>query len=120
VSQTRLFRLPLDPGKLDYVRAYFDDLEQERETFERGLAVEGMDTEAAWLDETEPALYYMHDEGESHPVDIDPETVDDAVLAMGERHSEFFRTVAAETFESREDLTELTELFAASAAGERP
>ena len=79
-----------------------------------------MDTEAAWLDETEPALYYMHDEGESHPVDIDPETVDDAVLAMGEQHSEFFRTVAAETFESREDLTELTELFAASAAGERP
>jgi hypothetical protein len=53
-------------------------------------------------------------------VGIDPETVDDAMLALGEQHGEFFGTVAAGTLESHEDLTELTELFAASAVEERP
>ena len=101
------------------MREYFDDLEQERDV-RAGTRSRGWTQEAAWPDETEPAIYLMHDEGESYPVGIDPETVDDAMLAIGEQHGEFFGTVAAGTFESHEDLTELTELFAASAAEERP
>ena len=115
MSRTRLFRLPLDPDEVDRVREYFETLETDRETFERGLALEGMNAEAAWLDESQPALYYMHDEGETYPREIDPESLDERLRAVSERQSEFFRTVAAGEFEGREDLTELTELFAASA-----
>lgn len=61
----------------------------------------------------------MHDEGESYPVGIDPETVDDAMLAIGENTASSSELLRRE-FESREDLTELTELFAASAVEERP
>ncbi len=100
MSRTRLFRLPLDPDKLDHVREYFDDLEQERDV-RAGTRSRGWTQEAAWPDETEPAIYLMHDEGESYPVGIDPETVDDAMLAIGEQHSEFFGTAAAGIREPR-------------------
>jgi hypothetical protein len=72
MTATRLFKLPVDPERVDSVREYFTQLEDRRETFERGLALEKMNAEAAWLDEREPALYYLHEESDSYPVTADP------------------------------------------------
>lgn len=116
MSSNRLFKLPLDAAEIDRVREYFARLEERRETFERGLELEGMNAETAWLDETEPALYYLHDEGAGYPADVDVDDIDDeAVVELSAEHSEFFREVAAEGYGDPEDLLEFEELFHASA-----
>lgn len=116
MASTRLFKLPVDPERVDSVREYFTQLKDRRETFERGLALEKMNAESAWLDEREPALYYLHEESDSYPADIEVSDVDDeAVLELSEEHHSFFDEVAAEPYEDRDDLTEFEELFHASA-----
>lgn len=118
MANYRLFKLALDPGSLDEVRAHFDHLAEKRETFERGLAMENMNAEAAWLDEEAPALYYLHEEGANYPADLDPEDVDDpAVMEMSETHHGFFHEVTPEDVDHPEDLVEIEPLFAASARG---
>jgi hypothetical protein len=115
MANYRLLKLPLDPSSLDDVRAHFDHLDDERETFERGLDVEGMNAEAAWLDERSPALYYLHEEGADYPADVDPDDVDDpAVWRLSRTHREFFKEVAAEDVDHPGDLVEFEPLFAAS------
>jgi len=116
MSQNRLYKLRLDPDRLDRVRSYFEDLENSRETFERGLALEKMNAETAWLDEAEPALYYLHDESAAYPPDLDAGDIDDSeVLELGQAHQRFFQEVAAEDHDHPDDLTELELLFHASA-----
>jgi hypothetical protein len=113
---TTLFKLPLDPDKVDDVREYFGQLEDRRETFERGLALEKMNAEAAWLDETEPALYYLHEESDEYPTDIELADIDDeAIVELSQEHHEFFDEVAAPDHDHPDDLTEFEELFYASA-----
>ncbi|MFB6073177.1 MAG: hypothetical protein ABEJ88_09440 [Halobacterium sp.] len=112
----RLFRLPLNPERIDAVREHFDHLDERREAFERGLALENMNAEAAWLDEDAPALYYLHEEGDDYPADIEPEDINDpAVLELSQTHHGFFEEVAAEGHDHPDDLEELPSLFAASA-----
>lgn len=111
----RLFKLRLDPDRLPAVRAYFEDLEAQRETFERGLALEGMNAETAWLDESEPALYYLHEESDAYPRDVEPDDMDEALTALSQEHHGFFGTVAAPGVDHPDDLIELDRLFSASA-----
>lgn len=116
MSQNRLHKLPLDPDRLDRVRSYFEDLEDNRETFERGLALEKMNAETAWLDEEGPALYYLHDESAAYPADLEADDVDDqGILELGQAHQQFFQEVAADGYDHPEDLEELEPLFHASA-----
>lgn len=111
-----LFKLPLDPDSIDAVRAHFDRLDDQRETFERGLAVEKMNAETAWLDEAEPALYYLHEESDDYPPDIERSDVeDDAVLELSAQHHGFFQQVAADGHDHPDDLVEFEQLFSASA-----
>lgn len=118
MANYRLFKLDLDPDRLDEVRAHFDHLEDEREIFERGLAMENMNAEAAWLNEDDPALLYLHEEGANYPPEIDPEDIDDPdVMELSETHHKFFQEVAAENIDHPEDLVEIEPLFAASARG---
>jgi hypothetical protein len=112
----RLFKLPLDPDSVDDVRAYFEDLDDRRDTFERGLAIEKMNAETAWLDEAEPALYYLHDESEAYPADVERGDIDDeSVLELSAEHHSFFGEVAADGHDHPDDLTEFELLFHASA-----
>lgn len=112
----RLFKLPLAPDSIDDVREHFDSLADDRETFERGLALENMNAEAAWLDDDAPALYYLHEEGDDYPADIDVEAIDDPeVLELSETHHGFFSEVAAADVDHPEDLVEFESLFAAAA-----
>jgi len=116
MPSNRLLKLPLDPTKIDRVRDYFDSLEDRRETFERGLAIEKMNAETAWLDEDEPVLYYLHDESDSYPTDIDTDDIDDeAVLRLSSEHHAFFEEVVADGHDHPDDLVEFEELFHASA-----
>jgi len=116
MSSNRLFKLPIDPTKVDHVRDYFNRLEDRRETFERGLALEAMNAETAWLDEEEPALYYLHDEGEGYPAEIDTDDIEDeAILRLSDDHQDFFEEVVAEGYDHPDDLAEFDELFHASA-----
>lgn len=112
----RLFRLPLDPDRVEDVRAHFEELDDRRDTFERGLALEEMNAETAWLDEDEHALYYLHEEGDEYPPDVDLDDVDDeALLALSAEHRDFFDDVAADGHDHPDDLTEFEELFHATA-----
>jgi hypothetical protein len=113
---SRLYKLPLDPDRVEEVRSYFEALEGRRETFERGLAVENMRAETAWLDTEEPALYYLHDEGEGYPADVDVEDLDEDLRKLSAEHHGFFETVAAEGHDHPEDLREFEELFHARAS----
>jgi hypothetical protein len=116
MAANRLFKLPLDPEKLDAVRDHFASLEDRRETVERGLALERMNAETAWLDEAEPALYYLHDESEEYPPAIDLEDVEDeALLELSATHHAFFQEVAAADHDHPDDLEPFEELFHASA-----
>lgn len=116
MASYRLLKLTLDPSSLDDVRAHFDRLDSERETFERGLDIENMNAEAAWLDEDTPALYYLQEEGADYPADVAPDDIDDPeVLQLSRTHHEFFQEVAAEDVDHPEDLVEFESLFAASA-----
>jgi hypothetical protein len=113
---TTLFKLPLDPDKIDDVREHFSQLDDRRETFERGLALEKMNAEAAWLDESEPALYYLHEESDEYPADIESEDIEDeAILELSQNHHGFFERVAAPDHDHPDDLTEFEELFYAAA-----
>jgi hypothetical protein len=119
MPEFRLFKLPLDPDRLDDVHDHFETLEDERETFERGLALEHMNAEAAWLDDDEPALYYLHEEGDDYPADVDQGDIDDpALLELSKTHHGFFQEVAAEGVEHPEDLEEIENLFGATARNE--
>jgi hypothetical protein len=112
----RLFRLPLDPECIDEVYEHFDYLDENRDAFERGLELENMNAEAAWLDVDAPALYYLHEEGDDYPADIEQEDVDDpAILELSKTHHGFFQHVAADGHDHPEDLEELESLFSASA-----
>ncbi|WP_255150143.1 hypothetical protein [Halorarius halobius] len=116
MTRFRLFKLALDPDSLADVRAHFDHLAEKQDAFERGLALENMNAEAAWLDEEAPALYYLHEESEDYPADIDPEDVDDPeVMELSETHHGFFQAVAADGVDHPDDLVEFESLFAASA-----
>jgi len=116
MATNRLFKLPLDPDSIDDVRAHFEGLDDRRETFERGLAIERMNAETAWLDEAEPALYYLHDESEAYPAEVERSDIEDeAVLELSAEHHGFFQEVAAEGHDHPEDLTEFEQLFHASA-----
>jgi hypothetical protein len=116
MPSNRLFKLPIDPTKIEQVREHFDRLEDRRETFRRGLALEKMNAETAWLDEEEPALYYLHDESDGYPADIETDDIDDeAVLRLSSEHHDFFEEVVAEGHDHPEDLSEFDELFHASA-----
>ncbi|MFT4890617.1 MAG: hypothetical protein ACI9YT_001535 [Halobacteriales archaeon] len=116
MSSDRLFKLPLDPDSIDDVRSHSDRLEEQRGTFERGLAIEKMNAETAWLDEDEPALYYLHDESEDYPADVEKDDTDDeAVLALSAEHHEMFQKVAREGYSHPDDLVEFEMLFRASA-----
>jgi hypothetical protein len=80
------------------------------------LALEKMNAETAWLDEDEPALYYLHDESEAYPADIEQEDVEDeTILELAAEHQRFFAEVAAEGHDHPEDLEEFEQLFHASA-----
>ncbi|MFC6952399.1 DUF6176 family protein [Halorubellus litoreus] len=115
MANRRLFKLRLDPERLTEVREHFDGLEDRRETFERGLELEGMNGETAWLDAAEPALYYLHEESDEYPKDVDPDEMDEALAALSEDHHGFFETVAAPGHDHPEDLTEFERLFSVSA-----
>jgi hypothetical protein len=116
MTSYRLFKLALDPDRVDDVRAHFDYLDDQRETFERGLATENMNAEAAWLDEEGPTLYYLHEEGPDYPPDLEADDIDDpALVELSEMHHAFFQKVAAEDVDHPEDLVEFEPLFAASA-----
>lgn len=119
MSNRRLFKLRLDPDRLPTVSAHFDDLEAQRETFEHGLALEGMNAETAWLDESEPALYYLHEESDAYPRDVDPDDMDEALTALSQAHHSFFETVAAPGVDHPDDLLELDRVFSASAREQR-
>jgi hypothetical protein len=116
MSSSRLFKLPVDPDEVERVREHFSQLEERRETFEQGLALEKMNAETAWLDEAEPALYYLHDESEAYPADIERSDVEDeTILELSADHHGFFQEVAAEGTDHPDDLIEFEELFHASA-----
>jgi hypothetical protein len=116
MSSFRLFKLPVDPDEVERVREHFEELDDRRETFERGLALEKMNAEAAWFDEAAPALYYLHEESEEYPPDIEPTDIDDeSLLELSEQHHRFFQEVAAQEYDGREDLLEFDELFHATA-----
>jgi len=111
----RLFRLPLNPARVDAVRDHFDALHEQRGTFEAGLELENMNAEAAWLDDDAPALYYLHEEGDDYPADIELDDVEDpSIIELSENHHGLFAEVAAEDHDHPEDLEELEALFAAS------
>jgi hypothetical protein len=96
---------------------HFEYLDAERDAFERGLALENMNAEAAWLDEDAPALYYLHEEGDDYPADIEQEDIDDpAVMELSQTHHGFFQTVAADGHDHPDDLEEFESLFAATAS----
>jgi len=114
MANRRLFKLPLDPGGVDAVREHFRTLENRRETFERGLALEKMNAETAWLDEAEPALYYLHEEHEEYPADINESEMDERLQELSTDHHEFFSAVVAPDHEHPEDLIEFERLFSAS------
>ncbi len=117
MATNRLFKLPVAPDRIDDVRAHFADLADRRETFERGLALEGMRAETAWLDESEHALYYLHDEGEDYPREVDPDDIEDeALIELSRTHRGFFQEVAAEGHDHPGDLVEFEELFHATAS----
>ncbi len=115
MADRRLFKLPIDPERTEAVRTYFADLEDRRETFERGLALEKMNAETAWLDESEPALYYLHEEHDEYPADVDETDMDEQLRELSTDHHEFFNTVVAPDHEHPEDLIEFERLFSASA-----
>lgn len=114
--QRRLMKLPLDPDSIDDVREHFDYLGRQRETFERGLALENMNAEIAWLDEDEPALYYLHEEGDDYPADVDESDADEELQELSAEHHGFFKKVTAPGHEHPDDLVEFERLFSASAA----
>jgi len=111
----QLFKLPLDSGSVDDVRGHFEHLEERRETFERGLALENMNAEAAWLDEDEPALYYLHEEDDDYPADVDESDLDEELQEVSSEHHGFFQDVIAPGHEHPDDLIKFERLFSASA-----
>ena len=115
MAHRRLHKLPLDPDSIEDVRTHFDRLEDRRTLFERGLTVEGMNTETAWIDEEEPALYYLHEEGENYPADVDESDIDEDLQELSADHHGFFKRVIAPGHEHPDDLIEFERLFSASA-----
>lgn len=78
-----LYRLRIDPEKVDAVRDHFDSLDGRRDVFERGLDLKNMHTEAAWLHESDdgPVLYYYEEASDDYPPeDLDLADVDDPEL----------------------------------------
>jgi len=100
VVRPKLFRLRVDPDAVGRVREHFDDLADRRETFRRGLEMENVYGEAAWLEETPegPVVYYYQETADDHPPeDLSLEDVDDeAVVELAEEHAAFWEAVAAE------------------------
>jgi hypothetical protein len=114
--QRQLFKLPLDSSSIEDVRDYFGHLEERRETFERGLAIENMNAEVAWLDDDEPALYYLHEEGDEYPADVDEADLDEELQELSSEHHAFFKNVIASGHDHPDDLIEFERLFSASAS----
>jgi hypothetical protein len=112
--QPKLFRLRVDPDAVDRVREHFDELDDRRETFRRGLAMENVYDEAAWLETAGdgPVVYYYQETGEDHPpADLSLDDVEDeGVVELAEDHATFWEEVAAEGA----DLTSFEPLFFAS------
>lgn len=111
MARRRLFKLPLAVDSIDGVREHFEWLDERRETFERGLALENMNAETAWLDEDEPALYYLHEEGEDYPGDIDESDLDEQLEELSAAHHGFFTEVIAPGHDHPDDLIEFERLF---------
>jgi|APHM01.1.fsa_nt_gi hypothetical protein len=114
MATRRLFKLPLDPDSIDDVRAHFDSLEDRHALVERGLALEGMNAKTAWLDEREPALYYLHEESKTYPADVDESDIDEELQELSNEHHGFFQQVVAPGHEHPDDLVEFERLFSAS------
>jgi|GEM_PF-2487963 hypothetical protein len=115
MTNRHLFKLPLDPERIGAVREHLAELEDRRETFERGLALGKMNAETAWLDETEPALCCLHEEHDDYSADVEAGKLDDQLQELSADHHAFFRTVAAPDHDRPEGLVEFERLFSVSA-----
>ncbi|WP_158057649.1 DUF6176 family protein [Halorussus halophilus] len=108
-----LYALPIDPEKVGRLREYFEALSDETDLFERGLELEGMFSEAAWLDDSgdDPTLYYYMEASDDYPPDMDLSDIeDDELVELNREHQLLFETVCTEGAE----LRELDQLFFAS------
>jgi hypothetical protein len=108
----------VDPEKVDRLREYFDSLADRQEVFERGLDIENVRAEAAFLrtDENGPVLYYYMERGEDHPPDIEPEEIEDeAVLELAAEHEAALEDACVESARDEDgDLRQFETLFFAS------
>lgn len=107
----------VDPEKLDVLRAHFEAMQERSETFERGLALESVFTEAAFLreDDDGPVLYYYMEAGDDYPPDIDVEDIDDAVLELSAEHGTVMEEVCVEPARDEDgELNRFETLFFAS------
>lgn len=98
----------VDPEKVDRLREYFDSLADRTDIFERGLELEDVHTEAAFLRETDdgPVLYYYMEQGPDYPPDLDREDIEDeAVLELVEEHQVVLEDVCVEP--ARDETGEL-------------
>jgi len=109
----------VDPDKVEQLRNYFEDLADQRDLFERGLAAENVYTEAAFLrtDERGPVLYYYAERAADHPPEISVEDLDDELVELGARHRELLNEVCVESPRNEDGTLETFEtLFFASAS----
>jgi hypothetical protein len=105
----------VDPEELDRLREHFESLDTD--LFERGLDVENVHTEAAFLQEEdgEPVLYYYMERGEDYPPDVDPTELDEDLQQLSAEHGELLNEVCTEPARDEDGtLRSLETLFFAS------
>ncbi|WP_135535939.1 DUF6176 family protein [Halostella pelagica] len=89
----------VDPEKVDQLRDYFDSLDDRQELFERGLDLEEVYTEAAFLqdDGEGPVLYYYIEQSDDFPPELDREDIDDQdLLELSAEHEAVLNEVCLE------------------------
>lgn len=65
---------------------------------------------------SENRLYYLHDESEDYPADIEQDDIEDqSILELSADHHSFFSEVVADGHDHPDDLVEFEMLFHASA-----
>lgn len=92
------------PEKVDKLRDWFTEAEQRSETFERGLELENVFTEAAFLAEEGdgPVLYYYMEAGDDYPPeDIDLSEFPEELKDVVQKHRTVLEDVCVE--DARED-----------------
>lgn len=106
-----LYKLRIGSEETDTVRKHFESMSEQSNVFQRGLEIEGMHTEAAWLHEDDegPVLYYYEEASDDYPPDdLALEDInDEAVVALSKEHHGIWEQVAAQEAE----LVEFEELF---------